>query len=118
MVEVFAEETNPVWVPESQRAPSPFKADNHPGGNASRPTPFSRSLDDNQEFTPRRRTNAAHSVLCARLTLGYNRESQMVQDGAAKTREQLLKGAMRRRTKRAYKLAEQTCRFVDDKMPW
>ena len=36
----------------------------------------------------------------------------MVTDGATKPREQLLKAAMSRRTKRAYKLAEQTCRFV------
>ena len=97
-MEVFAEEKTPVWIPESNRAPSPFTS--------------RQDRDDNQEFSPRRRTNAAHSILCARLTLGYNRESQMITDGATKPREQLLKAAMSRRTKRAYKLAEQTCRFV------
>jgi len=98
IVEVFAEEKTPVWIPESNRAPSPFTS--------------RQERDDNLEFSPRRRTNAAHSILCARLTLGYNRESQMVSDGATKPREQLLKAAMSRRTKRAYKLAEQTCRLT------
>ena len=49
-----------------------------------------------------------------RFTLGFNRESQIVSssNGCMKSRDELLKVAMSRRTKRAYQLAEQTCRFV------
>ena len=48
-----------------------------------------------------------------RFTLGFNRESQIVSssNGCMKSRDELLKVAMSRRTKRAYQLAEQTCRY-------
>jgi len=99
IIDVFAEEKAPIWIPESSRnnSNSPF---------------ISKQDQEPDSLTPRRRTNAAHSILCARLTLGYNRESQMVLEGARKPRDQLLKAAMSRRTKRAYKLAEQTCRLT------
>lgn len=49
-----------------------------------------------------------------RFTLGFNRESQIVasSNGCMKSRDELLKVAMSRRTKRAYQLAEQTCRYL------
>ena len=51
-----------------------------------------------------------------RFTLGFNRESQIVStsDGCMKSRDELLKVAMSRRTKRAYQLAEQTCRYLSN----
>jgi len=70
---------------------------------------------------PLRRTNVSGSRLASsvvqstlnnRLTLGYNRESQMVSDGVMTSRDELLRSAMARRTKRAYQLAEQTCRLT------
>ena len=91
----------------------------------SRPT-SRRSVTTRDSMTPTRRVTISSRTTIyrpgisrtsekeqKRLTLGFNRESQIVEssNGCMKTRDDLLKMAMSRRTKRAYQLAEQTCRF-------
>jgi len=121
ITDIWASETKPCWVPEQALRPASAtyfrkttvkKSQLGPRPESARPAASTRtSIFQFQEFKSNLIERRSTMIPNRRFTLGYRTESQIQTDGMMTSRDELLKGAMMRRTKRAYQLAQQTCRL-------
>ena len=122
ITDIWASETKPSWTPEQALRPASatyFRKTTMknpqlgPRPESARPAASTRTsifqLQESKNNFIDRRSTMIHPS--RRFTLGYRTESQIQTDGIMTSRDELLKGAMLRRTKRAYQLAQQTCRL-------
>ena len=120
--DIWASETKPSWLSEQALRPATatfFRKTTTESQLATRPesarpaastkTSIFQLQESKTSLFEKRLTGS--TMPNRRFTLGYRTESQIQTDGMMMSRDELLKGAMMRRTKRAYQLAQQTCRL-------